>query len=176
MPYSWDAKSRTSSLSKLRHAENDEERALMRDKPILSLLMTLLYVAVYTRGDCLHTLSKHTRYMSDPAPPNWDELVMLFGYMYNSRHRGIVLRREFPVPKMVSARPRFPEDDNVFYRNLGLYVMPDASWKVLNTYGGYGIFLLGACVDFNSQLIRVICHSTLRPKPRLRLRATQASA
>ena len=61
---------------------------------------------------------------------------------------------------MPSARPAFPKDDNTFFRNLGLYIMPDASWKVLNTYGGYGIFILGACIDFNAQLIKVVCHST----------------
>ena len=33
--------------------------------------------------------------MSDPAPYNWEELVRLFGYMYHSRTRGIVLQREF---------------------------------------------------------------------------------
>ena len=160
LPYTYDGKSRTSSLDKLRRAENDEERRLMKEKPLLSVLMALLYVAVYTRGDCLFPIVKQGRFMSDPAPYNWEELVRLFGYMYHSRHRGIVLQREFRVPKFPSARPAFPADDNTFFRNLGLFVMPDASWKTLNSYAGYGIFLLGACIDFNAQLIKVICHSS----------------
>jgi len=39
LPYTYDGKSRTSSLDKLRRAENDEERRLMKEKPLLSVLM-----------------------------------------------------------------------------------------------------------------------------------------
>ena len=38
--------------------------------------------------------------------------------------------------------------------------MPDASWKVLRTYAGFAIFVMGIAVDYQSQLIRVVCHST----------------
>ena len=46
----------------------------------------------------------------------------------------LTIRRSFLLPKVPSAQPPFPADDNAFVRNLGLHVMPGASWKVLRTY------------------------------------------
>jgi hypothetical protein len=80
--------------------------------------------------------------------------------MYHHRHEGLTIRRSFSLPKVPSAQPAFPVDDNSFVRNLGLHVMPDASWKVLRTYAGFAIFVMGVAVDYQSQLIRVVCHST----------------
>lgn len=160
LPYTYDSKSRISSLDKLRLAESDEEVAAMKGKPLLSLLMTLLYVALYTAPHCLHPIVRQGRFMSNPAPYNWKELCNLFAYMYHHRHEGLTIRRSFSLPKVPSAQPPFPVDDNSFVRNLGLHVMPDASWKVLRTYAGFAIFVMGVAVDYQSQLIRVVCHST----------------
>ena len=160
LPYTYDGKTRASSLDKLRLAESDEEIAAMKGKPLLSLLMTLLYVALYTAPHCLHAIVRQGRYMSNPAPYNWKELCNLFGYMYHHRHEGLTIRRSYLLPKVPSAQPSFPADDNTFFRNLGFHVMPDASWKVLRTYAGFAIFVMGVAVDYQSQLIRVICHST----------------
>ena len=160
LPYTYDSKSRVSSLDKLRLAESDEEIAAMKGKPLLSLLMTLLYVALYTAPHCLHAIVRQGRFMSNPAPYNWKELCNLFAYMYHHRHEGLTIRRSFSLPKVPSAQPSFPVDDNAFVRNLGLHVMPDASWKVLRTYAGFAVFVMGVAVDYQSQLIRVICHST----------------
>ena len=80
--------------------------------------------------------------------------------MYHHRHEGLTIRRSFSLPKVPSAQPAFPVDDNAFVRNMGLHVMPDASWKVLRTYAGFAIFVMGVAVDYQSQLIRVVCHST----------------
>ena len=132
----------------------------MRDKPLLSLLMTLLYVALYTAPHCLHAIVRQGRYMSNPAPYNWKELCNLFSYMYHHRHEGLTIRRSYSLPKVPSAQPPFPADDNTFVRNMGFHVMPDASWKVLRTYAGFAIMLMGIATDYQSQLIRVICHST----------------
>lgn len=99
--------------------------------------------------------------MSNPAPYNWKELCNLFSYMFHHKNEGLIIRRYFPIPKVPSAQPAFPTDDNTFVRNMGFFVMPDASWKVLRTYAGHAIFVMGvAAVDYQSQLIRVICHST----------------
>ena len=54
------------------------------------------------------------------------------------------------APQVPSAQPPFPTDDNAFVRNLGLHVMPDASWKVLRTYAGFAIFVMGVAVDYHS--------------------------
>jgi hypothetical protein len=132
----------------------------MKDKPHLSLLMTLLYVAIYTAPHCLHAIVRQGRFMSNPAPYNWKELCNLFSYMYHHKHDGLTIRRYFAIPKVPSARPPFPADDNTFVRNMGFHVMPDASWKVLRTYAGHAVIVMGIAVDYQSQLIRVICHST----------------
>ena len=160
LPYTYDGKSRTSSLDNLRLAESAEEIAAMVGKPLLSLLMTLLYVALYTAPHCLHAIVRQGRYMSNPAPYNWKELCNLFSYMYHHRHEGLTIRRSYSLPKVPSAQPPFPADDNTFVRNMGFHVMPDASWKVLRTYAGFAIMLMGIATDYQSQLIRVICHST----------------
>lgn len=160
LPYTYDSKTRVCSLDTLRLAETDDEIAAMKDKPHLSLLMTLLYVAIYTAPNCLHPIVRQGRYMSNPAPCNWTELCNLFGYMFHNKNQGLTIRRYFPIPKVPSAQPAFPVDDNQFVRNMGFHVMPDASWKVLRTYAGHAIFVMGIAVDYQSQLIRVICHST----------------
>ena len=160
LPYTYDSKSRVSSLDKLRLAESAEEIAAMKGKPLLSLLMTLLYVALYTAPHCLHAIVRQGRFMSNPAPYNWKELCNLFSYMYHHRHEGLTIRRSYSLPKVPSAQPSFPADDNTFFRNMGMHVMPDASWKVLSTYAGFAIMVMGIAVDYQSQLIRVICHST----------------
>ena len=160
LPYTYDGKTRASSLDGLRLAQDDEEVAAMKDKPHLSLLMTLLYVAIYTAPHCLHAIVRQGRFMSNPAPYNWKELCNLFSYMYHHRHDGLTIRRYFAIPKVPSARPPFPTDDNTFVRNMGFHVMPDASWKVLRTYAGHAVIVMGIAVDYQSQLIRVICHST----------------
>ena len=160
LPYTYDGKTRVSSLDKLRLAESAEEVAAMKGKPLLSLLMTLLYVALYTAPHCLHAIVRQGRYMSNPAPYNWKELCNLLSYMYHHRYEGLTIRRSYSLPKVPSAQPSFPVDDNTFFRNMGFHVMPDASWKVLRTYAGFAIMLMGIAVDYQSQLIRVICHST----------------
>ena len=73
LPYTYDGKTRVSSLDKLRLAESAEEIAAMKGKPLLSLLMTLLYVALYTSPHCLHAIVRQGRYMSNPAPYNWKQ-------------------------------------------------------------------------------------------------------
>jgi hypothetical protein len=77
---SYDTKSRVRSLDKLRLAESDEEVAAMKGKPLLSLLMTLLYVALYTAPHCLHPIVRQGRFMSNSAPCNWKELCNIFAY------------------------------------------------------------------------------------------------
>ena len=100
--YTYDSKSRVSSLDKLRLAESDEEIAAMKGKPHLSLLMTLLYVALYTAPHCLNAIVRQGRFMSNPAPYNWKELCNLFAYyyMYHHRHEGLTICRSFSLPKV----------------------------------------------------------------------------
>ena len=69
----------------------------MKGKPLLSLLMTLLYVALYTAPHCLHAIVRQGRYMSNPAPYNWKELCNLFSYMYHHRHEGLTIRRSYSL-------------------------------------------------------------------------------
>jgi hypothetical protein len=111
----------------------------MKGKPHLSLLMTLLYVALYTAPRCLAPRHSPPRpFHEQPGAVQLERaLHNLFAYMYHHRrHEGVTIRRSFSLPKVPSAQPPFPADDNAFVRNLGLHVMPDASWKVLRTYAG----------------------------------------
>ena len=109
----------------------------MKGKPHLSLLMTLLYVALYAAPRCLAPRHSPPRpFHEQPGAVQLERaLHNLFAYMYHHRrHEGLTIRRSFSLPKVPSAQPPFPADGNAFVRNLGLHVMPDASWKVLRTY------------------------------------------
>ena len=90
----------------------------MKGKAHLFLPMTLLYVALYTAPHSLHAIVRQGRFMSNPAPYNWKDLCNLFAYMYHHRHEGLTIRRSFSLPKVPSAQPLFPADDNAFVRNL----------------------------------------------------------
>ena len=79
----------------------------MKGKPLLSLLMTLLYVALYTAPHCLHPIVRQGRFMSNSAPCNWKELCNIVAYMcmYHHRHEGLTISRSFslPTPQPLSA-------------------------------------------------------------------------
>ena len=108
LPYTYDSKSRVSSLDKLRLAESDEEIAAMQGKPHLSLLMTLLYVALYTAPHCLHAIVRQGRFMSNPAPYNWKELCNLFCLHVSPSPRRAYDPPLFLAPKGALGSATFP--------------------------------------------------------------------
>ena len=83
----------------------------------------------------------------------------LFRYMYHHRHLGVTYRKNFPIPSFPSTPP-WPEDPQIFIKNLGFHVWSDATWKVNQTYAGFYIVMCGATVDWASALVKVVCHSS----------------
>ena len=79
--------------------------------------------------------------------------------MYHHRHVGVTYRKNFPVPS-IPCTPAWPDDPDIFLKNLGLHVWSDATWKVESTYAGFFIVMCGAAVDWAAVLIKVICHSS----------------
>ena len=137
----------------------DAEKPGMKEKPFLSLLATIMYTVFYTFPSAAIHTAHLCRYMHSPNPVCWDALVYLFRYMYHHRHLGVTYRKNFPIPSFPST-PVWPEDPQIFLKNLGFHVWSDATWKVNMTYAGFYIMMCGAAVDWSSILIKVVCHSS----------------
>ena len=162
LPATYDTKARRSSVDPPPDwtCTSDADRLAMKEKPYLSLIATLYYVMCFTQGDTGNVLARLGRYMADPPMWAWTALVLLFGYMYHRRNSPITYKRDFTIPSVPSAKPPFPIDMSVFLGNLGITIWSDASWKTNSTYAGHIITVLGAAVDWQSKLIRIICHSS----------------
>ena len=138
---------------------NDSEKLNMKEKPYLALLATIMYTVFYTFPSVAIHTAHLCRYMHSPNTSCWDALVHLFRYMYHHRHVGVTYRKNFPVPS-IPCTPAWPDDPDIFLKNLGLHVWSDATWKVESTYAGFFIVMCGAAVDWAAVLIKVICHSS----------------
>lgn len=162
LPATYDMKTRRSSVDPPPDwtCTSDADRLTMKEKPYLSLIATLYYVMCFTQGDTANVLARLGRYMADPPVWAWTALVLLFGYMYHRRNSPLTYRRDFSITSVPSAKPPFPIDMPVFLGNLGITIWSDASWKTNNTYAGHIITVFGAAVDWQSKLVRIICHSS----------------
>ena len=137
----------------------ESEKSSMKEKPYLALLATIMYTVFYTFPSVAIHTAHLCRYMHGPNIHCWDALVHLFRYMFHHRHVGVTYRKNFPVPS-VPCSPAWPDDPDIFLKNLGLHVWSDATWKVNSTYAGFFIVMCGATVDWASVLVKVICHSS----------------
>jgi hypothetical protein len=56
----------------------------MRDKPYVSAVGALMYLAIATRPDIAHTVGVLCRFMSKPGPAHWKAAKHLFRYLRGS--------------------------------------------------------------------------------------------
>ena len=67
----------------------NSERELMRDKPYLELLGSLLYLATCTRPDISYAVSELSKYSQDPGKDHWIGLKRILRYLKGTSHYGI---------------------------------------------------------------------------------------
>ena len=142
--------------SKLTLAANDSERALMKNKPFLPALATMMYVSHWTYPHLTFHCSYLGQFMHDPSPPCYDAVEEMIIYAYHSRDIDIIIYTigEFTMPRQIPELSR-----KSFEAMFGLHGYCDASWA-LRSICGYIVLMCNGPVDWASKGIRVICHSS----------------
>ncbi|NCG05684.1 MAG: hypothetical protein GWP37_01800, partial [Gammaproteobacteria bacterium] len=141
--------------SKLHLAANDDERQMMKGRPYLAALATLMYKVHFTSAHLNYHTSFLGQFMHDPSPPCWDAVIDLIIYDYHNRFIDIIVYGGEPsIPKSIPTRRHAD-----FLKSLGFHCYSDASW-LLRSPAGYFIFMCNGPVDWAAKLIRVICHSS----------------
>jgi hypothetical protein len=64
--------------------QTPEDDELMRDKPYVSAVGVLMYLAIATRPDIAHAVGVLCRFMSKPGPAHWKAAKHLFCYLAGS--------------------------------------------------------------------------------------------
>ena len=142
--------------SKITMAANDKERSIMQNKPFLSALATIMYVAHWSLPHIAYHCSYLGQFMHDPSVAAFDAVISLIIYAYHNRSRDTITYTvgPFSMPRQIAESRR-----KVFDTNLGAHAYCDASW-LLRSVSGYIILMCNGPVDWASKLIRVICHSS----------------
>jgi hypothetical protein len=144
----------------------DEDSSFVQNyPPFLSFIALGLYYTGFTRGDLMFLFVFLSRFASDPNEQCFTAGLMALSCLYYTRHERIrYTRNGWYVPKPI--RQAGQQIYLLWFSNLGLHALPDASWKIkvqnaLNmTHRGHVIMVCGAAVDWATQLLRVICHSS----------------
>ena len=68
-----------------------EQTSSMADRPFLSLLSALLWVARCTRPDLMVSLVILARACTRPNPSHWRALLRVLRYAYNTSHRHMII-------------------------------------------------------------------------------------
>ena len=142
--------------SKIKLAANDQERAIMRSKPFLSGLATLMYVAFWTLPHLAYHCSFLGQFMHDPSPLAFDALLDIIIYAYHNREHDVIVYTvgNYHMPRQIPEARR-----EMFDAAFGLHGYCDASW-MLRSVAGYIVIMCNGPVDWSSKLVRVICHSS----------------
>jgi hypothetical protein len=64
--------------------QTPEDNEFMRDKPYVSAVGVLMYLAIATRPDIAHAVGVFCRFMSKPGPAHWKAAKHLFRYLRGS--------------------------------------------------------------------------------------------
>ena len=121
--------------------------------PYLQLIGSLLYIATCTRADVLYEVAFLARFMSAPTAEAYECALHVLIYLHNTRHYRIRYSSEIMVPQCLA------EHGTSMQSNFGLHAFTDASWLV-ESVGGYAIFMGNGLVSFSSKKIHISCQSS----------------
>jgi len=166
LPATYDTSKRTTSLQDCALSkEGDDIGYVSKYPPYLSFVALALYYAGMSRGDLQFVTTFLSRFMASPNEACYKAGLQLLACLYYTRKECIRYTTNSSNWNLPPQIARHGLLDQVL-SNFGIYVCPDASWKIrtaegLNmTYGGFVIFMCGAALDWACKLIRVICHSS----------------
>ena len=142
--------------SKITLAANDQERAIMKSKPFLPALATMMYTSHWTLPHISHLCSSLGQFMHDASILAYEAVIEMIIYCYFNRDHDIIVYTidQFTMPRQIPESRR-----SLFESAMGLHGYSDASWQ-LRSVGAYIIMMCNGPVDWKSILIRVICHSS----------------
>jgi hypothetical protein len=142
--------------SKLTLAGSDQDRSMMKTRPFLPALATVMYYSHWTVPHISYHCTYLGQFMHDPSPLCMDAILDLIIYTYNHRHTDVIIYEysNFTLPRQIPESRRA-----AFIGAFGLHGYCDASW-LLRSMGGYVIFMCNAPLDWQAKGIRVICHSS----------------
>jgi len=142
--------------SKITMAANDAERNIMKAKPFLAALATMMYVGFWTLPHIVFHCSTLGQFMHDPSPAAFDAIIDLIIYAYHNRNHDIIMYTtgSYTMPRQIPEAMR-----NDFNAAYGAHVFCDASWQ-LRSVAAYVIMMCNGPIDWSSKIIRVICHSS----------------
>ena len=159
------------STSDSNHFENisfaatDEERAKMKDLPFMSLYASLLFNMCMTGPDVAYPLANLGRYITDPSLAAWNALCRILLFVHKHETDGITYGGRISIPAFFMDASEYRRNPSLWndsvIANLGLYILPDASWKVSRAFAGFAVMLGNAAVDWACKLVRVLAHSSM---------------
>ena len=130
--------SKTEEFMKITTAKDDQERAMMRNKPYMSLMGTLLW-AVFTHPEIAYHVSFLCQFMQDPSTQAFDAGLGVLAYLSSVRKAGITYDGKHPH----------------------VVAFTDSSWaQTPFPYGGYAIFFCGGAVSFAARKLKTVPQSS----------------
>jgi len=120
-------------------ATEDEEKAAMRDKPYLSIMGCLLWIATTACPDIAYHASFLCQVMQSPSRAAYDASIAVLSYLDNTKELGITFDGNKPL----------------------LEVYTDASWLLSpKPFAGHVIMYCGATISYSARKLKIIPQST----------------
>lgn len=146
------------AFEKLSRAEDDVERSKLQASPIqyMSIIGSLLYVAVMSRPDVAYYTSVLAKFASDPSMACLTAAIQLLQYLHSTRNKQMHFSGKITIPAGLS---KFGPD---ILRNSGFVAYSDSSWGNEHPYPmfGYGIYLYGGLVSYASKQLKTVAFSS----------------
>ncbi|NCF77925.1 MAG: DDE-type integrase/transposase/recombinase, partial [Proteobacteria bacterium] len=142
--------------SKITLAANDTERSMMKSKPFLAALATVMYISHWTFSHLTYHCSYLSQFMHAPSPHALEADYDMIIYAYHNRNIDIIIYtcNLYTMPRAIPDSSR-----KHFESSFGLHGYCDASW-MLRSVAGYIVLMCNGPVDWASKGLRVICHSS----------------
>ena len=122
----------------IKGADDDAERAAMRNKSYLALMGSLNWT-VNTRPDIAFYVSFLCTFMQCPSRKAWDAGLGVLAYLYATRHMGITFDGNKPV----------------------IVAYSDSSWgQSPRPFSGHVVFFCGAASSYSSRKMKIVPQST----------------
>ena len=139
----------------LRHANDDAERARVKELPYLQLVGSLLYLAVMTRPDIMASMSLLCMYMNDPSEDCYEAALGVLLYVSKTKDLGL----SFSGSRQHQGV--FSSDIEVSMRtNNDLHAFSDSSWGKAYPLHGFCVFMNGGPVSYSSRALKIVADSS----------------
>ena len=145
------------TMNSLSLATTEAEKLAASVYPFLAALASLIWYMCSGRPDICFMVSALCQFMHSPSVGCWTVLVDLISYCYHSRGLCITYNAKPTfIPKEFDGTD---EQWKVFRSNYLAHAYVDGSWKI-PSIAGFVFSMFGGTIDWSTQLVKVICHSS----------------